>query len=248
MKTLVAIPVYNEHEHVAEVIEATRRFDCPILAIDDGSTDGSAEILARQADVAVITHPANLGYGQSVIDAFRYADAHGFDWVITMDCDEQHEPALIPAFLDAAERGDADIISGSRYLCADPADDPPPPARRRINHTINARLERVLGLRLTDSFCGFKAHRVAALRRLALSEPGYAFPMQFWVQCVCHGLRIREIPVPRIYRDARRSFGGALDDPETRLQHYLRVFAQALAALPPASIRGEPCCVMASCS
>jgi len=247
LKTLVAIPVYNEQTHLEGVLGEARRFADHILAINDGSTDATAAILARQRDIATITHHENLGYGRSIIDAFRYAGAHGYDWVITMDCDEQHDPAQIPAFLDAAARDDADIVSGSRYLCPDGVGDPPPPARRRINHTINALLQRVLGLRLTDSFCGFKAHRVTALRRLALREPGYAFPMQFWVQCARHGLRIREIPVRRIYRDASRSFGGELDDPDLRLQHYLRVFADALAASGNPA-RGEPCCAMAPCS
>ena len=78
-------------------------------------------------------------------------------------------------------------------------------------------------MKLTDSFCGFKAHRVAAVRRLRLDEPGYAFPLQFWVQCARAGLRIKEIPVRRIYLDTRREFGGTLDDPAARLQHYLEV-------------------------
>jgi glycosyltransferase involved in cell wall biosynthesis len=234
---LVAIPVYNEARHVRRVLRAVRRHATDVVVIDDGSTDGTGVVLRAWPDVRVITHPENRGYGQSLIDAFRLADRNGYDWIITMDCDEQHEPQAIPDFIAAARRDDADVISGSRYLVDHPGDDAPPPERRRINHAINARLRQLLGLRLTDSFCGFKAYRVSAMRRLRLTEPGYAFPLQFWVQCVRAGLRIREIPVRRVYRDRSRSFGGTLDDPRARLQHYLEVLVAELRSGPDLCIR-----------
>jgi glycosyltransferase involved in cell wall biosynthesis len=228
MRYLVAIPVYNEQRHLPRVLTAVARRTDDILIIDDGSTDGTPALLAACPRIHRITHAENRGYGQSLIDAFRFAERRGYDWVITMDCDEQHEPAQIPQFVQEAAEDEVDVVSGSRYLRPRADDDPAPPERRRINHTINVVLAQVLGLRLTDSFCGFKAHRVAAMRRLQLDEPGYAFPLQFWVQCVLAGLRIREIPVRRIYRDTSRAFGGTLDDPAARLQHYLEVFAREL--------------------
>lgn len=232
MRYLVTIPVYNEEAHLARVLDAVRRYATDILVVDDGSTDATPALLQLQPGVHTITHPENRGYGQSLIDALAYGTRRGYEWVITLDCDEQHEPAQIPMFVLAAARGDADVISGSRYLVPHPADDDAPPARRCINETINAVLAQTLGLRLTDSFCGFKALRVAALRRLALDEPGYAFPLQFWVQCVRAGLRIRELPVRRVYLDKRRTFGGTLDDPAARLQHYLAVFVRELSREP----------------
>ncbi|MCA9297696.1 MAG: hypothetical protein KDA28_01440, partial [Phycisphaerales bacterium] len=69
----------------------------------------------------------------------------------------------------------------------------------------------------------FKAYRVSALQRLRLTEPGYAFPLQFWVQAVAQHLRITEIPVRLIYNDLNRSFGGPLDDRDNRLRHYREV-------------------------
>jgi glycosyltransferase involved in cell wall biosynthesis len=243
---LVAIPVYNEEPYLPRVLAAVRRHADDILVINDGSTDRTAALLAKRADVQTITHPENRGYGQSLIDAFRFAARRGYDWVITMDCDEQHEPEQIPDFVAAARQNDADVISGSRYLRDYPEDDPPPPERVRINRQINRVLEQVLGLRLTDSFCGFKAHRVAAMRRLRLTEPGYAFPLQFWVQCVRAGLRVREIPVCRIYRDRSRAFGGTLDDPVSRLEHYLEVFTAELSA-GPRFFRPEECLAGVRC-
>lgn len=235
MRALVAIPVYNERAYLARVLDAVRAHADDVLVVNDGSTDGTGELLRSYRDVDQIHHPENRGYGQSVIDALRFACRAEYDWVITIDCDEQHEPAQIPDFLREIRRDRWDLISGSRYLASYPGDDAPPADRRRINHTVNLLLEQVLGLRLTDSFCGFKAHRVAAMRRLRLDEPGYAFPMQLWVECARAGLRVHEIPVRRIYRDRSREFGGTLDDPSARLQHYLEVFLAALKREPSAA-------------
>jgi glycosyltransferase involved in cell wall biosynthesis len=229
MRPLIAVPVYNEAWYIERVLRAIRRVADDVLVIDDGSTDATPALLRRHPEVMTLTHLENRGYGQSLIDAFGFAAARGFDWVITIDCDEQHEPAQIPEFLRAAAKDDADVISGSRYRQPHPDDMDAPADRRRINFLISDVLEQTLGLRLTDSFCGFKAHRVAAMARLRLDEPGYAFPLQFWVQCVLHRLRIRELPVRRIYRETTREFGGTLDDPAARLQHYLSVFTRALA-------------------
>lgn len=222
MRILVAIPVHNEEKYARGVLGRVLEFAPDVLVIDDGSKDGTPGIL-REFPVRVIRHETNLGYGRSIIDAFEYAAREGFDWVITMDCDEQHEPTSLPLFFREIKKDDSDIISGSRYLTPTPADDLPPADRRKINHVLTQEIGEQLGLALTDSFCGFKAHRVSAMSRLRLTETGYAFPMQFWVQAAAHDLRIREIPVKRIYVDASRTFGGGLDDAERRLAHYRTV-------------------------
>ena len=223
------MPVYNEEQYLTAVLDAARAQIAEIVVIDDGSTDDSQLILARRKDVCGITHPDNRGYGRSIIDAFHFAQGCDFKWVITMDCDLQHEPARIPDFLAAIEADDADVISGSRYLHDDLPADCPPPDRRRINQVVTGWVNKTLGLSLTDAFCGFKAYRVEAIDKLDLSESGYALPLQFWVQAAYHGLRVREIPVNLIYNDPNRYFGGSLDDPHTRLKHYRRVFERALA-------------------
>lgn len=223
MRLLIAIPVYNELKYVDTVLAKVRRFHDQILVIDDGSTDGTAELLAARSDIHLIRHPINRGYGQSLIDAFAFADRHGYDWVITMDCDEQHEPEMIPHFIREVRKDCCDIISGSRYLKPNKEDDLPPGDRRTINATITTTLNDLFGWRLTDSFCGFKAHRVSAMKRLTLTETGYAFPLQFWPQAWAANLRIKEIPVRLIYNDPTRHFGGLLDDAAVRLQHYTDV-------------------------
>lgn len=229
MRVLVAVPVFNEEPYVAGVVREVRRYCDDVLVIDDGSTDGTASILNGIDGISVIRHPENRGYGQSLIDAFAYAHRHGYDWVITIDCDEQHEPRQIPEFIARAAQDDADIISGSRYLTTLPGNTDAPSDRREINKTITAIINDRLGLQLTDTFCGFKAYRVNAMARMNLTVVGYAFPMQFWVQAVMTCARICELAVPLIYIDPTRHFGGILDDPQSRLAHYLEVFENEMA-------------------
>jgi len=228
LRYLVAIPVFNEAATLHPVLREVRQYARDILIIDDGSTDETPSILRPERGVRLIRHRTNLGYGQSLIDAFRFASEHDYDWLITIDCDEQHEPAWIPKFLRAAEEDDADIISGSRYLADMEGNSRPPPERRAINQKITDLLNEVLGLNITDAFCGFKAYRVAALRRLDITVPGYGMPLQLWVQAVREGLRIREIPVRLIYTDSDRFLGGSLDDADARLLYYYDVLIHEL--------------------
>ena len=110
-----------------------------------------------------------------------------------------------------------DVVSGYKQTRHDPWHKVFP------SRVFNAVVSRVTGVPLHDHNCGFKAYRVPAIARLTLSEPGYAFPMQFWVQAVASGLRIREIPVKLIYNDLNRTFGGPLNDADIRRAHYRRV-------------------------
>ena len=229
MRYLIAIPVFNEARTLQTVIRLVRRHTRDILVVDDGSTDETPRILGREEGILRIRHLDNRGYGQSLSNAFRFAVARGYDWLITMDCDEQHEPGQIPHFLRAAARDDADIISGSRYLRDWGGDAMPPLDRRAINQKVTDLLNETLGLQITDAFCGFKAYRVAALEQLRLTVPGYAMPLQLWVQAARRGLCIREIPVRLIYNDPDRCFGGSLDNPDTRLLYYYEVLVHELA-------------------
>jgi dolichol-phosphate mannosyltransferase len=239
-RLLIAIPVHNERKYVDHVLDKVLRFHGEVLAVDDGSTDGTTELLQARSDIQLIHHPVNRGYGQSLIDAFRHAGARGYDWVITMDCDEQHEPERIPDFVREIETDRWDIISGSRYLEPSKEDDLPPGDRRMVNATVTGVINELFGWKLTDSFCGFKAHRLCAMRKLQLDEPGYAFPMQLWPQAYKAGLRITEIPVRLIYNDPNRSFGGVLDETEIRLRHYLDVLGRETNRPAAAAAAEEP--------
>ena len=156
-KVLLSIPVYNEQSHINAVLDEVGRYINDILVIDDGSTDDSKRILARRRNISLITHPRNLGYGQTINDAFHFAQSHSYDWLITMDCDFQHQPSWIPALLAVIDDDEADIISGSRYMPGSACHSAPPPDRRRINKIITELLNLKLHLGISDAFCGFKA-------------------------------------------------------------------------------------------
>ena len=228
MRLLIAIPVFNEHKYLNRVLDKVKSYHDDVLVVDDGSTDGTSELLVARKDVTTIRHVVNLGYGQSLIDAFNFAQGRGYDWVITMDCDEQHEPERIPDFIREIRGDKWDLISGSRYLRPMTGEDLPPGDRRTINATITETLNGLFHFGITDAFCGFKAHRVEPTVRLNLSERGYAFPMQLWPRVAQHNLRLTEIPVRLIYNDPTRHFGGQLDDASYRMKHYLEVLRAEL--------------------
>ncbi len=235
MRTLTAVPVYNEVDHIEGAVAGALSYCRDVLVVDDGSTDGSSEGLAARGDIHLIAHPRNLGYGMALRSAFDFAIRGGYDILVTIDCDGQHQPQLIPSFVERCGNEGVDIVSGSRFLRRFPGDSEPPAERRRVNAIITEELNRRLGLALTDAFCGFKAYRVSALKKLELHETGYAMPLELWARAVQLGLRIVESPVPLIYLDERRSFGGALDDTETRLAVYrvvLDKYATQTSPLP----------------
>ncbi len=228
MRILTAIPVYNEDKHLEAILDEVLRYSSDVLVVDDGSTDRTPELLKGFPTVSVIRHPVNRGYGAGLQSAFARTIEAGYDGLVTLDCDGQHEPKRIPEV--AARLTDADIVSGSRYLEVFDPSQVPPPERRRINVEVTRWVNECLGLQLTDTFCGFKAYRASALRRLEITDDGYAMPIQLWVQAVDRGLSILEVPVPLIYLDEKRAFGGALDDATYRLNHYRKVFRDALEA------------------
>jgi glycosyltransferase involved in cell wall biosynthesis len=250
MNWLTAIPVYNEDRHLKEVLREVRRYSPNVLIVNDGSTDGTARILhdflanrpksdTERWNLQVLTHPVNRGYGAALISAFRYAVAHSYDVLVTMDCDGQHQPHRIGVLLEAMDAS-THIVSGSRYLRDFRQDTTPPRDRQQINRVITSELNEQLGLNLTDAFCGFKAYRTEALKQLRITETGWGMPLQLWVQAARLGFRIKEVGVPRVYLDPTRAFGGVLDDPEERLAYYRRVIREAEGSYPAAA--SQFCC------
>lgn len=239
MRVLTAIPVYNEAKHVRGVLAEVRQYTPDILVVNDGSTDGTAELLDRESTLLRIDHPQNRGYGAALISAFDFARASAFDVLVTMDCDGQHQPERIPVLLEAIH--DCDIVSGSRYYRDFRQDTPAPTDRRFINATITREINARYGFDLTDSFCGFKAYRREALEKLHITERGWGMPLQLWVQAARQGLRVKEIGVPRLYLDPNRAFGGVMNDPEQRLAYYREVLASAERDALPAA-QATACC------
>ncbi len=228
MRFLTAIPIYNEEKYLEPVLSEVRRYSDEILVVNDGSTDCTPALLARQKGLHLITHPRNRGYGAAILSAMGYAMIHRYDALVTMDCDGQHEPGRIPVLLEALDQ-DVAIVSGSRYLRSFRQDPVPPEDRQRINRQITAELNARFGLSLSDSFCGFKAYRVPALAKLQLTETGWGMPLQLWVQAAQLGLRIREVAVPLLYLDPNRAFGGVLNNAAERLAYYRDIIEREAA-------------------
>ena len=126
-RALTVLPVYNEIKHVAEVLDKAVGYSQEVLVVDDGSSDGTSELLAARGDVRVIRHRQNRGYGAALKTAFDDAIRLGYDLLVTIDCDGQHQPQMIPRFVETA--AEADIVSGSRYLRRFPGDSEPPNER-----------------------------------------------------------------------------------------------------------------------
>lgn len=229
-RTLIAVPVYNEADHVAAVLDQIRQYADDVIVINDGSTDGTKALLADVEGVTVFHHQENQGYGAALKTSFEYAIARGFDVLVTMDCDGQHQPKLLQEIASQIYSGDVpcDMVSGSRYLKSFVENTPAPEERRSINQQITACLNQELSLSITDAFCGFKAYRVGALGDLNITVPGYAMPLQLWVQVADLNWHIEEFAVPRVYVDETRSFGGTLDEAEKRLIYYRSVLNEEL--------------------
>jgi glycosyltransferase involved in cell wall biosynthesis len=221
MTTLIALPAYNEKKDIGYIISQIKKYDLDILVVDDGSTDGTQRHLTEIDNIKTIIHKDNLGYGYTIIDAFKYAISNGYDSIITMDCDGQHIPDEIPIFL--AQIPNYDIVSGSRYLTLNKMNEKIPPDRYAINMEITQILNRITNLNLTDSFCGFKAYKTNTLKKMNLTENGYGMPLQLWIQAWKLGLAIKEIPVKLIYNDISKRFKGGLANPVIRLRYYKEV-------------------------
>ena len=227
MRLLTAIPVYNEKAHVGPILAEIKRYADDILVVDDGSSDGTADVLATIEGIRVVRHETNQGYGAALATAFAETIEGGYEGLVTLDCDGQHQPCRIAEVAAPLDR--FDVVSGSRYLKVFDPDQAPPEARRRINVEVTRWLNRCLDLGVTDAFCGFKAYRSSALERLQVTDFGYAMPLEIWVQIKSQGLSLVEVAVPLIYLDESRAFGGSLDDADYRLRHYRSVFRAAMA-------------------
>jgi len=230
-ESLILIPIYNEQKHIFNVLREVRKYSPEdLLVINDGSTDESKDIVEEIAScaklkgkVSIINHPENEGYGKSLIDGINFARDNHYRHLLTLDCDEQHEPELIPQFFKEIKKEKFDIVSGSRYLSFPKQIDSPPEDRYTINRKITGLINEITGYGLTDSFCGFKVYRMESLKKLELTEKGYGLPLQLWIQAYKNNLTVKELPVSMIYKDKNRTFGSYLDDPKKRLAYYQKM-------------------------
>jgi glycosyltransferase involved in cell wall biosynthesis len=163
----VVVPAWDEEETVGEVVGRIRAAGLPVLVVDDGSSDATAE-RAEQAGGRVLRLPINLGVGGALRAGFRYAVRSGFDVVVVCDADGQHRPEQIGRLLEAMERTDADLVLGSRF-----AEDRgyPKGVRGRAMRVLAAVTRRNCGVTVTDATSGFRAVRRPLLEMFAAQYP-----------------------------------------------------------------------------
>jgi glycosyltransferase involved in cell wall biosynthesis len=207
VRVLVVIPTLNEAPSIAEVVAAVRgKFAGDIVVVDDGSEDDTAE-RARRAGAMVLRHPCNLGIGAAVQTGFLYALAHGYDAVVRLDGDGQHDPAHLPQFLNALVADQADVIVGSRFLAREGYQST---FVRRAGIVILGVLSALVGARVTDPTSGYWALNRRAIEVLAKSQPDDYPETQALVLVTRAGCRIRELPVVMQARVAGHSSIDAL--------------------------------------
>jgi glycosyltransferase involved in cell wall biosynthesis len=225
----IVVPVYDERDslrpladELLPVVRALGR-EVEVIMVDDGSRDGSAEVLADLAhaepEVTVVRLRRNFGKGAALMAGFRRARG---DAVLTLDADLQDDPAEIPRLLEALEAG-ADLVSGWK------ADRQDPWSKRAASRVFNGVTTRMTGLPLHDLNCGFKAYRAEVVRSLAISGELYRY---IPVMAAYEGFAVTEIPVRHRPRTHGRSKFG--------LERYVRGFLDLLTILFIGRFRHRP--------
>ncbi|MGE5303974.1 MAG: glycosyltransferase family 2 protein [Alphaproteobacteria bacterium] len=198
MKTLVVLPAFNEAATLGRVLDRIRAVtpDLPVVVVDDGSADATGEI-ARKSGGHVLRLPFNMGVGVALQTAYKYALREGYDCVVQLDSDGQHEPADIPALLDVIERGEADLAVGSRFLGAGEYD---PETIRRLGMRLFQLLAVALtGVRFSDVTSGFRALSADVLHFFTAERYPVDYPdADVLMMLTRAGFRIKEVPV-RMY-------------------------------------------------
>lgn len=202
MRVAAAIPVLNERAGIPAVISGVRPDVDRILVVDDGSTDGSADV-AASLGAQVFTHDRNRGKGAGIQTALAWAKAMPeISELVLIDGDGQHDPGDVPRML--AERRDRalDVLVGSRFLGQNNA-----PLYRLFGlHVLTASAGLGSGIYVTDSQSGFRVLSRRAIDRLQLTEHGFAVESEMQFEAAAKGLSVGETPIAIRYAGpARRS-------------------------------------------
>lgn len=194
-RVLVIIPAYNEAANISRVIQSIYEHapDVDVLVVNDGSRDGTA-YLAEAAQAQVVSHPFNMGYGAACQTGFKYAYRKGYDYVIQMDGDGQHEPACIPDLLAAVEDPDVDIVLGSRWLGANQYQGP---LLRKFGKFYFAFLASLItNKKVTDPTTGFQALSRAVVQFYCTEVYPVDYPDADMIIILDRaGFREKEVPV-----------------------------------------------------
>ncbi|HET6267741.1 MAG TPA: glycosyltransferase family 2 protein [Acidobacteriota bacterium] len=194
-ETLIVMPARNESSHIGSVLSRIRQMypELPVLVVNDASTDRTSEIARTFAGVSVIDLPFWMGYGGALQSAYKYALAEGFESVVQMDADGQHDPASIRDLLDQLSR--ADLVLGSRFLNA--KSRYPMSAFRRLGCRILSSMALLLtGIAITDPTSGFQALNRKAIEIAAQDYYPLDYPdLDVLILMHRHKMRVFECPV-----------------------------------------------------
>ena len=225
MKTdsLVLIPTYNEKENIEKIIRKVFSLATPfhVLIIDDGSPDGTADIVKNlqkefPENLFIEERKGKLGLGTAYIHGFNWALKHAYDFIFEMDADFSHNPKDLPRLREACQNG-ADVAIGSRYIKGVNVVNWPM-GRVLMSYFASVYVRMVTGIAIQDATAGFKCYRKQVLQTIQLNKikfVGYAFQIEMKFTAIKHGFNVVEIPIiftdrtegtskmsPRIFREA----------------------------------------------
>lgn len=201
MSAIVIVPTYNERDNLVALTERVLGLGLglDVLFVDDGSPDGTGKLADSLAQsfpqVSVIHRARKLGYGSAVVEGFRAAFRGEYSWILQMDADLSHDPAAIPALLQAA--ADHDLVLGSRYVGGVRVIDWEI-GRILLSSMSNAYARTVTGLPIRDITTGFRCYRRTAIEALDLTHikaDGYGFLIEMAYRLWKSGGRVAEVPI-----------------------------------------------------
>jgi dolichol-phosphate mannosyltransferase len=212
MRPLVVIPTYNESENIERMLRRIREClpQAGILVVDDGSPDGTGELVKAVAtelpDVHLLERAAKSGLGSAYRTGFAWGLERGYDAFVEIDADFSHDPAALPSVLAPLEEG-FEVAIGSRYI---EGGSIPNWAwhRHLLSRGGNLYASRVLGLGVADSTAGYRAYSASILRRLDLDRvraEGYGFQIEMTYRAKQHGATVTEVPISFVDRAAGES-------------------------------------------
>jgi len=218
-KILIAIPAYNEEVAIGSVILRCRQYADEVLVVDDGSEDRTAGV-AKLAGANVVRHAVNAGKGIAIQSALKHARSNGFDALVLLDGDAQHDPADIPGLLAPILRDEADLVVGVRRLGTSKM-----PVHRRVGQRILDFLTAFGSMgAMTDSQSGFRALSRSAIESLVLEERDFSVESEMLIEAQEKHLRIAETPI-RVRYDVEGSTKGPISHGFGVVDRLLRIIA-----------------------
>ncbi len=207
-KNLVIIPTYNEKENIQKMIEKVFSLqpEFELLIIDDGSPDGTAQIVktlqqTNPTKLHLLERSGKQGLGTAYIVGFKWAIEKKYDYIFEMDCDFSHDPNDLPRLLSACENG-ADVAVGSRY-CKGGKVKNWPVGRILMSYFASVYVRAILWINIRDTTAGFKCYKRKVLETINLDNikfMGYAFQIEMKYAAIKKGFKIVEVPITFIDR------------------------------------------------